>query len=593
MSIAAKKRTISSMTFGAVVACAVLLTFALHRLVQTEAELATGFGESLLYALFQAHDEEQRLILEGYEWNNSEKRTEDAEQLRLQMDLAISRLDVVSQGTLGRALRDANEGSVIESARANLMAFDEALQAAVLHGSAIPQAPLAGLRADASKLKAAATRVFLAEREHVAKQRDRYSSVLWEAIVAVFLILGCGIFIVGRLMASLRSAANAKETLRRDRDFSNLLLESSGDGVIAFDMDGRCTHWNSVMGGMFPAPGGADVIGQLIKDTYRLPEGHVILNMMRDTLAGRSFHMPAHPIPTGDRYVEKFTYPVWSGKVIVGGILFIRDVTDAHLARMQLVEHRDQLEATVKERTRDLEESLERETRLRELYKGFVSMVSHQFRTPLSIVDSSAQRMIRRGKDMSEEEIRERAGKIRMAILRLTRLVSSTLNATKLDAGEIDFAPRRCDLGKLIVEACDRQKETTPNRQFRIELDQLSDWVTCDPLLIDQVVANLLSNAVKYSSPPQPIEITAAVDGRWVEVKVSDRGVGFPEDERDNLFDRFFRARTALGVEGTGIGLHVARTIARMHGGDVAAFPRDGGGSTFVLRIPKEEALAA
>ncbi len=417
--------------------------------------------------------------------------------------------------------------------------------------------------------------------------------MLWEAIIAVFLILGCGIFIVARLLASLRSAAHAEDALRRDRDFSNLLLESSGDGVIAFDMDGRCTHWNSVMGGMFPAPCGSDVVGRLIQDAYRLPAGHVILNMMRDTLAGQSLHMPAHPIPTGGRYVEKFTYPVRSGKVIVGGILFIRDVTDAHLARMQLVEHRDQLETTVRERTRDLEESLERETRLRELYKGFVSMVSHQFRTPLSIVDSSAQRMIRRGKEMSEEEIRERAGKIRTAILRLTRLVSSTLNAVKLDAGEIDFAVRRCDLGNLIVEACERQRETTPDRRFRIELDQLPDWVSCDPLLIEQVVANLLSNAVKYSSPPDPIEIAANVDEQWIHIKVSDRGVGFPEDDHDNLFERFFRAKTAVGVEGTGIGLHVARTIARMHGGDVTAFARNGGGSTFVLRIPKEEALAA
>jgi len=593
MSSAAKNRTISGITLGAVVASALLLTFALHRLVQTEAELATGAGESLLYALFQAHDEEQRLVLDVYGWNGGERRTEDAEQLGLQMDLAISRLDVVSHGTLGRALSDAKEEAVIKSARAHLMAFDEALQVALRQKSAIPQASLEGLRTDVSKLKAAATRVFLAERDNIGRQRDRYSSVLWEAIVAVFLIFGCGSFIAARLLASLRGAARAEDALRRDRDFSNLLLESSGDGVIAFDTDGRCTHWNSVMGEMFPAPCGSDVIGRLIKDAYRLPGGHVILNMMRDTLAGQSLHMPAHPIPTGDRYVEKFTYPVRSGQTIVGGILFIRDVTDAHLARMQLVEHRDQLETTVKERTRDLEESLERETRLRELYKGFVSMVSHQFRTPLSIVDSSAQRMIRRGKDMSEDEIRERAGKIRMAILRLTRLVSSTLNATKLDAGEIDFAPRRCDLGKLIFEACERQKETTPDRRFSIELDQLPVWVSCDPLLIDQVIANLLSNAVKYSSSPDPIEIAAEVDERWIHIKVSDHGVGIPDDEHDKLFERFFRARNAVGIEGTGIGLHVARAIAQMHGGDVSALSPEGGGSTFILKIPKEDALAA
>jgi signal transduction histidine kinase len=593
MSLATKKWTLSGVTIGAVVACALLLGFALQRLIQTEAELASGSGESLIYALFQAHDEEQRLILDAYDWNGGRRSADDAERLRLQMDLAISRLDVVSHGTLGRALADAGEDATIGSAHGNLMAFDKTLQAALGQAGAIAPAALEGLRTDVGKLKAATTRVFLAERENIGRQRDQYSSVLWQAIVAILLIFACGVFIVARLLASLRSAARAEEALRRDRDFSNLLLESSGDGVIAFDADGRCTHWNSVMGEMFPAPCGSDVVGRLISETYRLPRGHVILNMMRDTLAGQSIHMPAHPTPDGGRYIEKFTYPVRSGSAIVGGVLIIRDVTDAHLARIQLVEHRDRLETTVKERTRDLEESLEREMRLRELYKGFVSMVSHQFRTPLSIVDSSAQRMIRRGREMSEEEIRERAGKIRMAILRLTRLVSGTLNATKLDAGEIDFAPRRCDLGKLIVEACERQKETTPDRRFDIELDRLAGWVSCDPLLIDQGLANLISNAVKYSSPPDPIEIAADVDERWVHVTVSDRGVGIPDDERDKLFERFFRASNTVGIEGTGIGLHVVRAIAQMHGGDVNALPREGGGSTFVLRIPKEDALAA
>ncbi|CAM5768560.1 sensor histidine kinase [Bosea minatitlanensis] len=593
MSSPARTWTITAMTLGAVVVSALLLTFALQRLFQTEAQLATGSGESLLYALFQAHDQEQRLVLEAYGWKDGARSEQDTEKLRLQMDLALSRMDVVSHGTLGRALAGTREGPVIAAARAHLMAFNDAMETAIRDGSPIPPALMQGLRADASRLKTAATRVFLAERENIGRQRDRYSSVLWQAIVAILLILGCGAFIVARLLVSLRSAARAKEALRRDRDFSNLLLESSGDGVIAFDVEGRCTHWNSAMGRMFPAPCGSGVIGRAISEAYRLPEGHIILAMIRDTLAGQSLHMPAHPVPGGDRYIEKFTYPVWSDNAIIGGILFIRDVTDAHLARLQLVDRRDQLEATVKARTKDLQESLERETKLRELYKGFVSMVSHQFRTPLSIVDSSAQRMIRRGREMSEAEIRERAGKIRTAILRLTRLVSSTLNATKLDAGEIDFVPCRHDLGKLIVEACERQKETTPDRRFRLDLDQLPASVSCDPLLIDQVVANLLSNAAKYSQPPDPIEIVAEADAEWIRIKVSDRGVGFPEGDRDNLFDRFFRARNAVGVEGTGIGLHVARTIARMHGGDVTASLRSGGGSTFVLAIPTEKALAA
>ena len=589
MNLLARKTAVSGMTLVAVAASGLLLIFALQRLVQTEAEVAGRFGESLLWFLYQAQHEEQRLISGVFEWNASERTEEDAEQLRLLADLAVSRLDVFSHGTLARAAADANESAVIDDTRLNLLAFDQVLQAAILQRITVPKSELDALRSDVRALRVAANRVLLAERDTIAKQRDRYSSVLWQAIVAVLLILACGVFIVMRLLASLRSAAHAKEALRRDRDFSNLLLESSGDGIIAFDTGGRCTHWNSALGKLFPAPGGSQVVGLPIKDAYALPEGHVILDMMRDTLNGQSLHMPAHPIPGGERYIEKFSYPIRSGMTIIGGILFFRDVTDMHLARMELVGHRDQLEAIVRERTKDLEESLERETRLRELYKSFVSMVSHQFRTPLSIVDSSAQRMIRRGKEMSEGEIRERAGKIRTAALRLTRLVSSTLNATKVDAGEIDLSIRCCDLGKLIEEACERQKETDPDRIFRLQLDRLPPLVPCDPLLIDQAIANLLSNAVKYSPATSPIDICADVEERWVRLKVCDRGVGIPEEERPRIFERFFRARTAAGVEGTGIGLHFTRTIARMHGGDVEARSREGGGSSFILSIPIEE----
>lgn len=587
-----RDKTLKGTTFVAVVASVCLLVFALHRLVQTEAEIAGHFGESLLWALYQAQHDEQRLIVGIYEWNNGRRTAEDAERLRLLLDVAISRFDVFSHGTLAKAPSVAGQGSVVEAARANLSDFDRIVAEAIPQRLELPREAVETLNSNVSKLRIVANRVLLAERNAIAAQRDRYSAVLWQAIVALLLILACIALIVGRLLSSLRSVAIARDALRRDRDFSNLLLQSSGDGVVAFDLEGRCTHCNSAMGGIFPAPGGAAVIGHRIQDVYGLPDGHTIVNMMLGTLAGQSLHMAAHALPSGERYVEKFTYPIWSDNAVVGGILSIRDVTDAHLARLQLVEHRDQLEETVQERTKDLEDSLERETKLRELYKGFVSMVSHQFRTPLSIVDSSAQRMIRRGREMSEEEIRERAGKIRTAILRLTRLVSSTLNAAKLDAGEIDFAPRHCDLGKLIAEACEREKETAPDRQFSMELDDLPDQVWCDPLLIDHTIANLLSNAVKYSAAQEPIRITATVAGKWLHIEVCDKGVGIPEDEQGKLFERFFRARTAVGIEGTGIGLNVVRTIARMHGGDVDVRSREGGGSTFILRLPIDEKSA-
>lgn len=555
------------MTALAAVAFTLLMCVALLRFVQ-------------LFTLYHAQNAELGLILRAYQWNAGDRLASDADALRILAEAALNRLDFFSQGASGRLLVTEVVHRTVDVTRANLLAFGDTLREAIAQNRAIEKQALDGLEADVIRLGIAATSpMFLSVRDNIFGLRDFYSTTLAEMIVLVLLILASGAFIVTRLVASFRNAIRAEKTMRRDRDFSNLLLESSDDGVIAFDAQGRCTHCNPVMDTFFPAPAGQEVVGQPIKEAYRLPEDHEMVAMMRDTLAGRSLHLPARPLPGSDRFVEQFTHPVRSDKAIVGGVLLLRDVTETHLARVRL-------EETVRERTRDLEGALERETRLRELYKGFVSMVSHQFRTPLSIVDSSAQRMIRRGREMDEGEIRDRAGKIRMATLRLTRLVSSTLNAAKLDAGEIDFTLRRCDLRRLVAEACERQQETAPDRHFAVHLETLPDWVHCDPLLIDQVVGNLLSNAVKYSSAS--VEVTAEADDRWIRVKVSDRGVGIPEEERDRLFERFFRARTALGIEGTGIGLHVARTIARMHGGDVDATPRDGGGSTFTLTIPKE-----
>lgn len=593
MSIAARKMAIAGVTLVAVATCATLLTFALYRLVEAEEKLSNPFGENVLWHLSQVHYEDQRLVLAAEAWNRGNRTDDEAERLQRQLDVAFSRLAVFSEGLLGDGLARFIGSEPVKVAFARLTAFEEALGTAISSRAPLPQPILDDVLDDASKFRTTVNDIMIAEINSLTAQRDEYKKVLLEAIVAVLLIFGCGIFIVVRLVASLRSAALAEDALRRDRDFSRLLLETSGDGVLAIDTEFRCTLWNSALDKMLPVPNGTDVTGRLLQDVYRLPSDHPIMKMMRQTLAGESLHLAAHPVPTGNRYVEQFAYPVLSGDKVIGAILFIRDVTEAHLAQLELITHRVRLENIVAERTRDLEESLKRETALRELYKGFVSMVSHQFRTPLSIVDASAQRMIRRGKEMSEEEIHERAGKIRSAVLRLTRLVSSTLNAAKVDAGQIDVEIKRCDLGKLIVEACERQKETAPGRDFRLDLEQLPVWVPCDPLLIDQVVANLLSNAVKYSTQSHSIDVSAEVDHRWVRVRVCDRGVGIPDEERPKLFERFFRATTAVGVEGTGIGLHVARTIARMHGGDVEAFPREGGGSSFVLSIPTEEAFAA
>jgi signal transduction histidine kinase len=231
------------------------------------------------------------------------------------------------------------------------------------------------------------------------------------------------------------------------------------------------------------------------------------------------------------------------------------------------------------------EAALERERQISKLHRAFISVVSHQFRTPLAIIDASAQRMIRRGAAMSYSEIATRADKIRNACLRLTRLMESTLNAARLEEGEISFTLRPCNLRTLLSDICESQPE---HEQSRIELSfgELLQWVQADTTLLEQAVQNLVSNALKYSADGTPVKILAYRSGKEVFVSVTDHGVGIPADEVGSLFQRFFRARTAEGIPGTGIGLSFVAQIMELHQGKVEIASTEGVGSTFTLRFP-------
>ncbi len=233
-----------------------------------------------------------------------------------------------------------------------------------------------------------------------------------------------------------------------------------------------------------------------------------------------------------------------------------------------------------------LQQALAKERELGEIQRNFVSMTSHQFRTPLSIIDSCAQRLARRKDQLTPDDVLVRTRDIRSAVARMTRLMESTLSLSRIDAGTIAFEPRPVDLGELIAVSCALQGEIAPTHAVAVDLGAFPDAVVCDLVLMEQVVANLLSNAVKFS----PERSTVAVRG-WQEkdeavFSIADEGIGIPPDEIDRVFQRFFRARTATGIAGSGIGLNLARQIIQMHGGTIAVASREGGGTVFTVRCP-------
>lgn len=232
---------------------------------------------------------------------------------------------------------------------------------------------------------------------------------------------------------------------------------------------------------------------------------------------------------------------------------------------------------------------LSRERETAEIYRDFIALVSHQFRTPLSIVDSSMQRLLRSRGRMPYPEIEIRARQVRSEVQRLTSLIAATLDVVRFDAGQVTAEPRSCDLAELVVRVQTRQLATTPGRILSIQIaDEAPATIDTDPVLAEEILVNLVSNAVKYSPGTEPVLIRVSTENGRVCFGVEDRGTGVPLEEQPKLFDRFFRGSGSQGVPGAGVGLAISRRLASLLGGELVFVSRAGIGSCFVLKLPHQ-----
>ena len=256
----------------------------------------------------------------------------------------------------------------------------------------------------------------------------------------------------------------------------------------------------------------------------------------------------------------------------------------------------ENLEAMVSERTKELEEqkarlqlALDKEKELNGLQCQFVSMVSHEFRTPLAIIDGSAQRIIRRHDKIGTEKMLDGLGKIRTSVSRLTDLIESVLSAARLENGSIAVEPRPFDIREMIGEICRSLQQMSPNHRILYDMRHMPEEVDGDETLLRLVVSNLISNAVKYCPEGSRIWVEGkASDPSSVCFVVRDEGPGISPHELDKLFDRYYRASTSTGIIGTGIGLHIVQVLVDLHGGHVDVSSVEGEGTTFRVMLPRK-----
>lgn len=242
-----------------------------------------------------------------------------------------------------------------------------------------------------------------------------------------------------------------------------------------------------------------------------------------------------------------------------------------------------------------LRERLAEEQRLMLLQRNFVSMASHEFRTPLTIIDAHAQRLIRMKDRLTPEDLAERARKIRNAVRRMTHLIENLIDSMRVIDGDVTlyFHPSTIDIAALLREVCQLQREIAPQAQILENFPARALSIVGDANLLFQVFSNLLSNAIKYSPDGGLISVVLEPGESQVIVSVQDRGIGIPESDGARLFERYYRGSNASGIVGTGLGLYFVKTVVELHGGQVTAEPREGGGSCFQVRLPSKLAAAS
>jgi len=241
-----------------------------------------------------------------------------------------------------------------------------------------------------------------------------------------------------------------------------------------------------------------------------------------------------------------------------------------------------------------LEEQLAQEQRLALLQRNFVSMASHEFRTPLTIIDGHARRLVKTKDTLPPAEIGERAGKIRAAVLRLTHLIDNLLSSARLfDGGAaLYFHPAEMDMAALLREVCQLHREMVPGAEIAERLSSAAMPMIGDAKLLYQLFSNLLSNAVKYSPGGGAIEVEAEMRVDEVVVAVADRGIGIPANDLERLFERYHRGGNVSGIVGTGVGLYLVKMVADLHRGRVEVTSAEGAGSRFTVHLPVTPAEA-
>jgi PAS domain S-box-containing protein len=303
----------------------------------------------------------------------------------------------------------------------------------------------------------------------------------------------------------------------------------------------------------------------------------------------------------GSEFPVEISLSPYHDNIAVYVIAFIIDITVRKQSEENLKNYSEDLERQVKNRTlilqeaidelektkKDLHNALEKEKELNELKSRFVSMASHEFRTPLTTMMSSLALVSRYGEQHDLENQTKHVSKIKASINNLTDILNEFLSLSKLEEGKIENMPEELNLKTFIADIVTEMQSLAIDGQKLAYRHSGKETVEMDRKLLKNVMINLISNAVKFSPEGGLIEVNSEVTKSSVMISVKDYGIGIPQTDQKHLFERFFRGQNAIHIQGTGLGLNIVGKYAELMKGSISFESTENEGTTFTMVIPQ------
>ena len=351
-------------------------------------------------------------------------------------------------------------------------------------------------------------------------------------------------------------------------DVTTLVLDTIEDLVVLLDREGRRTYaspsYQRVLGD--EAAAGSDSLASVHPD-----DRERIRSILADVFRTGQGQRTEYRYVVADgrrRIVESQSTPVRAADNSISHVLVVsRDVTEAREQEMKA-------------------RAFDREREVSELKSRFITMTSHEFRTPLATILSSIELIEHYSDKLDDEERQELIDSIRNSVKRATTMLDDILLIGKADAGRVEFHPEPGDLGAFCTELLDEFHPLLPEGVRLESRIDLSDIACFDRKLMRLTLSNLISNAIKYSIAPALITVEASRHGTQAQMVVRDAGIGIPDAEMPQLFSSFHRGANVGNRPGTGLGLTIVKRAVDLQGGTITVDSQVGAGSAFTVSLP-------